>query len=96
MAVARDLLSVAVVYALPEVQILVTLEVPVGTTLRGAIERSRVAVRCPEIDLAVNAVGIFGRRRGLDELVAAGDRVEIYRPLAVDPKEARRRRGRRA
>jgi putative ubiquitin-RnfH superfamily antitoxin RatB of RatAB toxin-antitoxin module len=68
------------------------LEVPPGTTVRGAIERARVLERHPEIDLARQAVGIFGVRCGLDDLLGDGARVEIYRPLLRDPKEARRRR----
>ena len=89
-----EVLAVEVVYALPERQHRIALNVPPGTTLRGAIERSRILETCPEIDLAVNAIGVFGRRRTLADLVADGERVEIYRPLVVDPKEARRRRGR--
>jgi len=68
------------------------LEVPPGTTVRGAIERARVLERYPEIDLASQAVGIFGLRCGLDDLLGDGARVEIYRALLRDPKEARRRR----
>ena len=68
------------------------LEVPRGTTVRGAIERSRVLESYPEIDLGRNAVGIFGVRHELDDLVGDGARVEIYRALLRDPKEARRRR----
>ncbi|MBI4693781.1 MAG: RnfH family protein [Gammaproteobacteria bacterium] len=90
-----DSLAVEVVYALPDQQYVVALDVPPGTTLRGAIERSRILETCPEIDLAVNGIGVFGRRRAPEDLVAEGERVEIYRPLLVDPKEARRRRGRR-
>ncbi len=68
------------------------LEVPPGTTVRGALERARVCERHPEIDLGRYAVGIFGVRCGLDDLLGDGARVEIYRPLLRDPKEARRRR----
>ena len=58
--------------------------------------RSGLLARCPEIDLAVNGVGVFGRQRQLDEAVTAGDRVEIYRPLPQDPKALRRRRAARS
>ena len=67
--------------------VVVALEVEPGTTLRQAIERAGL-----EVDLKRVGVGVFGRARGLDEPVAAGDRVEIYRPLPVDPKDVRRRR----
>ena len=85
-------LPIEVAYAQADEQIVLALEVETGTTLRGAIERSGLLARCPEIDLEIHGVGVFGRRRALDELVAAGDRVEIYRPLPADPKEVRRRR----
>jgi putative ubiquitin-RnfH superfamily antitoxin RatB of RatAB toxin-antitoxin module len=75
--------------------VIVALRVPAGTTLRQAIARSGVLERCPGIALARCGVGVFGVARGLDEPVAAGDRVEIYRPLPQDPKERRRRAARR-
>ncbi len=65
-----------------------TLEVPPGTTLRGAAERARL----PGIDLAACRLGVFGVERAPDDLVREGDRVEIYQPLPNDPKEVRRRR----
>lgn len=65
-----------------------TLEVPPGTTLRGAAERARL----PGIELAGCRLGVFGVERSADHLVRDGDRVEIYRPLPHDPKEVRRRR----
>lgn len=83
---------IEVAYARSSKPLVVALEVAPGTTLRGAIEQSGVLERCPEIDLARDGVGVFGRQRGLDEPVGDGDRVEIYRPLPVDPKEMRRRR----
>jgi len=61
-------------------------------TVQEAIEQSNILERFPEINLAVNKVGIFGKGVKLDSLPVAGDRIEIYRPLIVDPKEARRRR----
>lgn len=68
------------------------LGVPAGTTVRGAIERARIMERHPEIDLSRHGVGMCGQRCGLDDLVVDGARVEIYRPLRCDPKEARRSR----
>ncbi|MEM7543386.1 MAG: RnfH family protein [Pseudomonadota bacterium] len=84
--------KVEVAYATPAEQRVVGLEVPKGTTVRGVIERSRLLDEFPEINLARNAVGIFGRRLALETLVSDGDRVEIYRPLHQDPKERRRQR----
>ena len=87
--------AVEVAYARAPEPLVVAVEVEEGATLRQAIERSGVLARCPEIDLAANGVGVFGRVRGLDETVAAGDRVEIYRPLPQDPRALRRRRATR-
>ena len=85
-------LAVEVVYALPDRQVLIGVEVGPGTTLREAIERSGMLGRFPEIDLRRNRVGSFGRLRQLDEPAQPGDRIEIYRPLPADPKEMRRKR----
>ena len=84
-------LNVEVMYARADVQRGIVVEVPIGSTLRAAIERSRISDEYPEIDLAVNKVGIFGQLRSLEDLVQAGDRIEIYRPLLIDPKDARRK-----
>lgn len=85
-------IQVEVAYALPDVQEIVTVEVEAGATLRQAIERSGLLNRHPEIDLAVNKVGIFGRLAKQDEVLRARDRVEIYRVLIADPKEVRKQR----
>ena len=87
-----DLLRVEVAYVGAQTSSRVALDVPAGTTVRGVIERARVLARHPEIDLGRFAVGIFGARCGLEDLVTDGARVEIYRPLRRDPKEARRQR----
>ena len=88
-----DWLAVEVVYADRVVQRALALEVPVGTTIRGVLERSRILETLPP-GLGRDC-GIFGEKRPLDTVVRAGDRIEIYRPLAADPKLVRRRRGRR-
>lgn len=84
--------QVEVAYALPDMQVILPVEVEEGATLRQAIERSGLLNRYPEIDLAVNKVGVFGRLAKLDETLRARDRVEIYRPLIADPKEVRKQR----
>jgi putative ubiquitin-RnfH superfamily antitoxin RatB of RatAB toxin-antitoxin module len=89
---ATEYLKVSVAYVGPTDQVLRPLEARPGTTVHEAIEQSGVLARCPEIDLAVNQVGIFGKVARLDQVLADGDRVEIYRPLIADPKEARKRR----
>ncbi|MHC8441480.1 MAG: RnfH family protein [Candidatus Eutrophobiaceae bacterium] len=68
------------------------MEMQFGQCVRDAIEASGVLGECPDIDLAVNCVGIHGRLCDLDGILKPGDRVEIYRPLKADPKELRRRR----
>lgn len=88
-------INIEVVYALPDYAHRVALQVRPGTTLRQALEQSGILGRFPEIDLARNKTGIFGRLRGPDTVLNEGDRVEIYRALKVDPKEARRRRAAR-
>lgn len=84
--------EVEVAYACAEQQEIVSVEVDEGATLRQAIERSGVINHFPEIDLAVNKVGIFGKLAKLDDAVHPRDRVEIYRPLIADPKEVRKQR----
>jgi putative ubiquitin-RnfH superfamily antitoxin RatB of RatAB toxin-antitoxin module len=87
-------LRVEVVYAAPESADAVSLTLPGTATLREAIAASGLLERHPDIDLARQKCGVFGKLRPLDAPLRDGDRVEIYRPLAVDPKEARRRRAR--
>ena len=87
-----DMLTVQVCYASEGVQFLRTLQVAAGTTLEQALRLSGVLVAAPEIDLATMAVGIYARKQPLDTVLREHDRVEIYRPLIADPKNARRRR----
>lgn len=84
-------IPVEVAYALPERQVLIPLAVPRHSTVAEVIRRSGLLEQYPEIDLAVQKVGIFGRLCPLDREMEAGDRAEIYRPLIADPKEVRRR-----
>jgi len=88
------MLEVEVVYALPLEQDCTRIHLPQGARVSDAIERAGVLERHPEIDLGRQTVGIWNRRVALDEPLRDRDRVEIYRPLTADPKEARRRRAR--
>ena len=81
-----------VAYAKPEAQCLLTLSVPAGATVQTVIEQSGLLTRYPEIDLSVNRVGVFSQICELDRIVRAQERVEIYRALQQDPKDARRLR----
>lgn len=73
----------------------IALNVEAGTTLAEALRRSGLLGRHPGIDLAVQKVGIWGRVQPLETPLRERDRVEVYRPLTVDPKEARRLRYRK-
>ena len=90
MAIER--ISVEVAYAKPEEQLVLPLEVEAGTTLQAAIEQSGMLQRFPEIEIGSVKVGVFGKAATLDAVLNPGDRVEIYRPLIADPKEARKKR----
>ncbi|MCC7704680.1 RnfH family protein [Janthinobacterium sp. GW460P] len=89
---AEASMHVQVCYALPDSSFLRALTVPAGTTIEEAVTRSGLLQAFPDIDLAVNMVGIYGKRKPLDTVLHEHDRVEVYRPLQADPKEARRRR----
>ena len=89
---ARQLIDVAVAYALSQRHWLLPLRVPVGTTVRDAIELSGIRERVPDLHVGDHRVGIFGKPCALATVLRDGDRVEIYRPLLCDPKEVRRRR----
>lgn len=88
----RNGIAVEVVYALPGKASVVELQLSRGATIGRAIEQSGLLEQFPEINLERNRVGIFSKPASLDTPLKNGDRVEIYRPLRVDPKEARRRR----
>jgi|KBSMisStandDraft_5_1062788.scaffolds.fasta_scaffold460419_2 putative ubiquitin-RnfH superfamily antitoxin RatB of RatAB toxin-antitoxin module len=88
-------IHVEVIYAAPDHQELRRLAVPAGTTVMQAIVASQIALALPEEAIAADRLGIFSRRAAPDDVLADGDRVEIYRPLTLDPKEARRRRASR-
>ena len=85
-------IRVEVVYALPERQALLAVELPAGSTVAAAIEASGLRREFPELEIDPQAIGIFSRKVSLEQLLRDGDRVEIYRPLQADPKEVRRQR----
>jgi len=87
-----DTIKIEVAYARPDCQRIVALCVPVGTTVAEAIAASEIQNFFPEIDLTHQQVGIFSRQAKLTDVLKENDRVEIYRPLRMDPKEARRMR----
>lgn len=90
---AQAPLHVEVAYSSAARKVDVTaLDLPAGATVLHALRASRVLERHPEIDLTVQRVGVWGRAVALNQPLREADRVEIYRGLLVDPKEARRQR----
>jgi uncharacterized protein len=83
-------ISVEVAFAASSKQKIIALDVDAGSTIQSVIQQSAILTVFPEIDLAKQKVGIFGKIKSLSDTVKAGDRIEIYRPLTIDPKEARR------
>jgi hypothetical protein len=89
-------MRVEVVYALANAQDLVVLDLEEGAVARQAVEASGMVERHPELAAEDRLLGIFGRQILPETLLRDGDRVDILRPLPIDPKEARRRRVRTA
>ncbi len=84
-------LAIEVVFALPERQELISLTVEPGTTVAMAIRQCAIGDLFPEEDLANCQAGIWGKPVGRDHPLKDGDRLELYRPLSMDPREARRK-----
>jgi len=89
------MIQVEVTYAQPDKQLILTVNVPEGSTAREAAELSGIVRKFPEIDLNTNPMGIFGHQVKPDHVLRENDRVELYRPLLCDPKEVRRRRAKK-
>jgi len=86
-----ELISIVVVCAEAGRQTVLPLAVPAGCTAWGAVEASGILGRHPAIEGAACGVGIYGREVPRERVLAAGDRVEVLRPLPEDPRERRRR-----
>lgn len=86
-----QLITVEVVYALPERQTIRQLKVVEGTTLIQAVEQSGILAQFPEIDPEVSKMGIYGKAAKPDSVLRDLDRVEIYRPLIANPKEVQKK-----
>ncbi len=86
-----DKIRVEVVYALPKQQRLIALDVESGTTMYEVVLRSGIVDLFPQINPEKDKMGIFGKavKNPREHVLQPGERVEIYRPLAVDPKQAR-------
>jgi putative ubiquitin-RnfH superfamily antitoxin RatB of RatAB toxin-antitoxin module len=83
-------MQVEVAFATPDRQFLECIEVADGATVDDAIRNSDLARRFPEVDFEHLDVGIWGKPAPRDRVLAEGDRVEVYRALEMDPREARR------
>lgn len=89
-------ISVQVVYALPQAQHLVNLQVKCDSKVVDAVKLSGLAEQFPELQAGTLQLGVFGKIIAPDTILEEGMRVEIYRPLILDPKESRRQRARLA
>lgn len=88
-----ETIRVEVVYALPQRQELVALQMPEGATAGQAVEASGLLQKYPDIELdGRNKLGIFAKLTKADTVLRDRDRVEIYRPLIADPKAVRKKR----
>lgn len=90
-----DQLKVSVAFALPDRQEVVAFLVPRGTSVDKAIAMSGIQSKFPDMDLASLHKGIWYEKKDGETEVSDGDRIEIYRPLMTDAKEARRLRAER-
>lgn len=88
-------IHIEVIYALPEKQTCISLDVDTLDNVENAIKKSGILQKFPEIDLQKNQVGIFSQKAKLTDKLHEGDRIEIYRPLTANPREIRRRRAQR-
>lgn len=83
---------IEVAYATKQVQRIISLQIEAGSSIAAAIKKSGILECFPEINLHQHAVGVFSELKQLGDTLKEGDRIEIYRPLITDPKEARRKR----
>ena len=87
-----DRIAVEIALATPDRQALIEVEVDSGATVADVIAASRIGQQFPDLDIDCMAAGVWGKVLPRDHAVRDGDRVELYRPLEADPRDARRRR----
>ena len=85
-------MRIEVVYALPNVQTVVELQLEEGATAIEAVQQSGILDTHDELQNQALSLGIFSKGCEYDHVLKEGERVEIYRPLLADPKEIRKRR----
>ncbi len=90
-------MQVEVAYARPDRQEIVPVKVPAGTTALEAVRLSGITDLFPEIELEKTDMGVFGKviKDPSAHELRDGDRVELYRPLKIDPKQARLNRAKK-
>ena len=84
-------MKVSVVFATPQKQTILSVELPDGATVQQALHASGILKKRPEIDADNLTVGVWGKVAKLDAVLEDGARVEIYRPITCDPKTVKRR-----
>ena len=84
-------ITVELVLGVPDRQELVAVELEAGATVTDVVAASDIQRHFPELSVADLAIGVWGREVPRNHVVREGDRVELYRPLAIDPREARRK-----
>jgi putative ubiquitin-RnfH superfamily antitoxin RatB of RatAB toxin-antitoxin module len=88
-----DMLTISVAYSPRAGEVdLCEVTLPAGACVGDALRASGLAQRYPALNLAEAALGVWGVRAGADQPLRDRDRVEVYRPLLIDPMAARRRR----
>ena len=90
------MINIEVVFALPTTATCLSLEVQPGCTAEQAVIQSGIIEKCPEIDVNALTLGVWNRTVKANYELKDGDRIEIYRPLIADPKDARRKRAEKA
>ena len=86
------LLTIEIIYALPDQQTLLSLSVGEGTTVAAVLDRPELVAAHPDLVWREHRIGVFGKLVDADHVLDDGDRIEIYRPLIADPKTSRQAR----
>ncbi len=84
-----NIMRVEVAFATLQEQLIIPVDVAVDASIEEMIESSGILRKFPEIDLSKSKVGVFSVQKKLSDTLRDGDRVEIYRELIIDPKQAR-------
>ncbi len=91
-ALAKDLIQIEIAFAQPHTATIKSFAIQSGATVQDALTLAAHTVEFAKIPIMNSAVGIYGKRVHVNQLLRNGDRLEIYRSLSVDPKIARRAR----